>query len=102
MDDSITTDIDCHGIDVAIIAYLNIGEIEIPGFDEVQIDRPSGTVARDGYIFNVGIPSKTDEQSVNRACRIVDTRASGAFHGYIWRTRAVLRRANVVSIYKAA
>jgi len=98
MYDSVTADIHGYGIDVAIVTYLDVSEIEIPGFDEVQINRPSGTVTCNGYIFDVGIPSKTDEQSVNRACRIVDTCTSGAFHGYVRRTRAILGWANVMPI----
>ena len=55
MDDGIATYIHGYRIDVAIVTYLDIGQVEIPGLDEVQVNRSRGTVACDGHVLDVGV-----------------------------------------------
>ena len=102
MYDGITTDIDCDGIDIAVISNLDVSEVEVPSLDEVEVNRPCRTVARYRDVLDVGIPGQTDQQSVYGACSIVDTGTPGGLYGDVWRTRAVLGGSDVVAVHIAA
>ena len=47
MYDGIAADIDCDGIDISVVTNLDVSEIEIASLDEVEVNRPSGTVTCD-------------------------------------------------------
>ena len=72
MYDGIAADIDCDGIDISVVTNLDVSEIEIASLDEVEVNRPCGTVACYRDVLDIGIPGQAYQQSVYGACRIID------------------------------
>ena len=80
MDYRVAGNIDCHGVAVPVIADLAISQVKISGLDEVQVNRPCGTVACDVDVFYLSVPRQGDKQSVYGPCCVIRTGTSGAFH----------------------